>query len=318
VFKIEVAKSGRSKCKKSKELIPKGELRIGKEVKNPFKEDQMMTAWYKVEPFFEMQLRARKTTEKAESTDDFQGFDELSEEQKEIVSNALNNYMTEKDKPKPKKKRKAKAEGGVKVEKKKKAKKEKTPEKASVKEEQKDLFAGVSPTCPPKEAAAMLLKVARELGFHRLEDDLEAKVRCGQMLMGNKDEKGFDFMKALKALGAELRCEEKIPGAVVKKRKSKPAPTAEVEGNQGIVECFWELAGFEFKDKQDTMKGIAFQKVARGVAALDYKVDSGKEISKKGPKKVPGVGKKSGGMIDEFLETGQIELLEKYKKGDFS
>jgi len=198
-FKVELATTGRAKCKKSKEKIAKGELRIGRVAPNPFIEDEvkMTTSWYKLLPFFEMQKRQRKTTVKLESTDGLEGFDSLPEENQKAVKTALETYLAEKDKPKPKK-RKAKKETGdeKEVKKKQKTPKKKKTAKPEPKEEVKELFVDVKPGASPKEAAQTVLEVAKELGFTLPSDDKAALVRAGQMLMGNKSPDGnFDYNK---------------------------------------------------------------------------------------------------------------------------
>jgi len=317
-FKVELASNGRAKCKKSKEKIAKGELRVGRVAPNPFKEGETMTSWYKLLPFFEMQQKQRKTTKKLESIDELEGFDSLPEENQNAVKTALEQFLAEKDKPKPKKRKAKKEDGDAKEG----TKKQRTPKKAKKakkakpepKEEVKDLFADVKPGASPKEAAQTILKVAKELGFSLPSDDKAALVRAGQMLMGNKSSDGnFDYNKALKALAEELNCKDKLPGG--KPKKKRPGPEAKCKENQGLIDAFWELREFEFK-KQDKFKAISYIKVAKALAEVDYKVDSGKEVSKKGPKKLPGVGKAAGEKIDEFLETGQIERLEKYRRGE--
>ena len=46
------------------------------------------------------------------------------------------------------------------------------------------------------------------------------------------------------------------------------------------------------------------KKAAINMRALDYAITSGKEVST-GKKKVAGIGKGSGKLIDEYLETGK-------------
>mmetsp|Transcript_22549 Transcript_22549/g.31480 ORF Transcript_22549/g.31480 Transcript_22549/m.31480 type:complete len:259 (+) Transcript_22549:382-1158(+) len=203
----------------------------------------------------------------------------------------------------------------------KKAKKSKTSTTAK-KEKQEPgaavelLFQGVDSACGPREAAKALLKVAKDLGFNLPDDPIAATEKCGIMLMGSKtDQSLFDFPKALKSLADEMQCPEKVPGAKVKPKR--PAPEAKVEANQKLVCCFWELGNYEFKETKDKMRGISFHKICRAIAALEFEVINGAKIAK-GKGKVAGIGKKSGEMIDEYLETGKMELLERYKKGDFS
>jgi len=92
-FLVEESPNARAKCKKSKVKIEKGEIRIGKIVKNPFHEDSTQTQWFKVEPFFEGQLKARKTTKTVQSTSDLIGYDNLDSKGQEKVTAALQNYL---------------------------------------------------------------------------------------------------------------------------------------------------------------------------------------------------------------------------------
>ncbi|GAB5354148.1 hypothetical protein AAMO2058_000095000 [Amorphochlora amoebiformis] len=313
-FVIEKAKSGRSTCKKSKEKIAQGELRIGRIVDNPHNEGVTMTMWYKVAPFFEMQLKQRKTTKKVESSDQLEGFDSLEEGDKKTVKEALKKFLEDKDKPKATKKRKKTNEEKSGGERKKKTKKSPKKEGKTKGPKVENLFKGANPEALPKEAAHTIAEVAKSLGFPLPEDETNAKIKIGQCLMGNKTDGKFDYAKALKALAGELGCPEKIPGSKVKPKKKRTAPEAVIAENQKIVNQFWELGGFEFKEKQNKTKGLAYLKVARNVAKATFKVESGDQVSK-GKMKIEGVGKASGLYIHIYICV--INRLERYRKGDF-
>ena len=83
-----------------------------------------------------------------------------------------------------------------------------------------------------------------------------------------------------------------------------------VSYNHELVDIFDKLASFE----EDPHKRNAYRTIGDALHALSYKVTSGQELSK-GPKKVIGIGKSAAKIIDEFLETGKVEKLEKFKKG---
>ena len=83
-----------------------------------------------------------------------------------------------------------------------------------------------------------------------------------------------------------------------------------VSYNHELVDIFDKLASFE----EDPHKRNAYRTIGYAIHALSYKVTSGQELSK-GPKKVNGIGKSAAKIIDEFLETGKVEKLEKFKKG---
>jgi DNA polymerase/3'-5' exonuclease PolX len=83
-----------------------------------------------------------------------------------------------------------------------------------------------------------------------------------------------------------------------------------VSYNHELVDIFDKLASFE----EDPHKRNAYRTIGDAIHALSYKVTSGQELSK-GPKKVNGIGKSAAKIIDEFLETGKVEKLEKFEKG---
>ena len=79
-----------------------------------------------------------------------------------------------------------------------------------------------------------------------------------------------------------------------------------VSYNHDLVDIFDKLASYE----EDSHKRNAYRTIADAIHALPFKVKSGKELSK-GPKKVNGIGKSAAKIIDEFLETGKVEKLDK-------
>lgn len=86
-FLVEYAKRGTAGCKKCKDKIQKGIVRIGKIVPNPFSESAgEMKEWYHVKCIFEKLERARATTKKIEDITDLEGWEELQDEDKELVN----------------------------------------------------------------------------------------------------------------------------------------------------------------------------------------------------------------------------------------
>ncbi|NXM68488.1 DNLI3 ligase, partial [Serilophus lunatus] len=89
---VDYAKRGTAGCKKCKEKIVKGMCRIGKIVPNPFTESGGdMKEWYHVKCMFEKLDKARATTKKIEDITDLEGWEELQDEEKELI----NKYISE-------------------------------------------------------------------------------------------------------------------------------------------------------------------------------------------------------------------------------
>ncbi|NXJ81434.1 DNLI3 ligase, partial [Trogon melanurus] len=89
---VDYAKRGTAGCKKCKEKIVKGMVRIGKIVPNPFTESGGdMKEWYHVKCIFEKLEKARATTKKIEDITDLEGWEELQDGEKELI----NKYISE-------------------------------------------------------------------------------------------------------------------------------------------------------------------------------------------------------------------------------
>uniref|UniRef100_A0A8C9TRK4 DNA ligase n=1 Tax=Scleropages formosus TaxID=113540 RepID=A0A8C9TRK4_SCLFO len=84
---VEYAKRGTAGCKKCKDKIMKGLVRIGKIVPNPFSESAgEMKEWYHVKCIFEKLERARATTKKIEDITDLEGWEEIEDEDKDLIN----------------------------------------------------------------------------------------------------------------------------------------------------------------------------------------------------------------------------------------
>ncbi|XP_062844322.1 DNA ligase 3 [Trichomycterus rosablanca] len=105
---VEYAKRGMAGCKKCKDKIMKGLVRIGKVVPNPFSESAgEMKEWYHVKCIFEKLERARATTKKIEDITDLEGWEELQDEDKDLINKHVTD-MAAKANATPKKKTQAK------------------------------------------------------------------------------------------------------------------------------------------------------------------------------------------------------------------
>lgn len=90
-YVVGYAKLGTSGCKKCKQKIAKGALRIGKLVRNPFGSDGGdMKQWHHPNCIFDTFQRARPTTKKIEEPDDMEGFSDLRQEDKNSLIKLIN------------------------------------------------------------------------------------------------------------------------------------------------------------------------------------------------------------------------------------
>ncbi|XP_056100252.1 DNA ligase 3 isoform X2 [Rhinichthys klamathensis goyatoka] len=105
---VEYAKRGTAGCKKCKDKIMKGLVRIGKIVPNPFSESAgEMKEWYHVKCIFEKLEKARATTKKIEDITELEGWEELQDEDKELINKHVSE-LAAKTNASPKKKVQAK------------------------------------------------------------------------------------------------------------------------------------------------------------------------------------------------------------------
>lgn len=81
--------------------------------------------------------------------------------------------------------------------------------------------------------------------------------------------------------------------------------------NQDFVEMLYELANHEKNVNRNTFKSSAYRKAAGVLAGLDYRIKSGDEA-----RKLSGIGDKIAKKIDEMLQTGKLEKLEKIRADD--
>ena len=105
-FCIEYAKRGTAGCKKCKEKIGKGLLRVAKLVSNPFSDSGGdMKQWYHSDCIFETFARARATTKIIEEPDDLDGWEDIQPDDRkkllELIANVTENRQS---KPSPSKK----------------------------------------------------------------------------------------------------------------------------------------------------------------------------------------------------------------------
>mmetsp|Transcript_14346 Transcript_14346/g.17063 ORF Transcript_14346/g.17063 Transcript_14346/m.17063 type:complete len:310 (-) Transcript_14346:104-1033(-) len=302
-YSVEYAKSGRSTCKKSKEKIPQGAMRIGKIQPSPFDPEATMASWFLPGPFFEMMRKMRKDSKKVETIEDLDGYTELKEEdQNELTARILSFWDTTvtvtKKKPTPKKRViKDEDEEDVKVSPPKKAKA--VPKKVN----KNDPHASDVVPCSNsdlKGLAASLLVKARQDGIKMPTDDVIGRQAAGTALV-----QAWDRGNGTVDLGT---CMDTLEGTHGTTRGAKVIYVV-CEENRPLALAFKELSDFQFKSK-NAMKGIALNKVFRAISNLEVPLKNGKQAAK-----IEGIGKSSASKVDEFLMSGTIHELETFRSG---
>ncbi|XP_072445527.1 DNA ligase 3 [Chiloscyllium punctatum] len=106
---VDYAKRGTAGCKKCREKLPKGLVRIGRIMPNPFSEGAEMKEWYHVKCMFEKLERARLSTKKIDDLTDLEGYEELQDAERDLINQHIkelaikNGLLSSKIKPSPSK-----------------------------------------------------------------------------------------------------------------------------------------------------------------------------------------------------------------------
>lgn len=91
-FAVELAKTGRAKCKKCKCPIDKDTLRLAKLMSNPFGEGKIK-AWHHVTCLFEVFAKQRATTIKIEDpAEDIDGWDQIDVDNQKIITEKIEEF----------------------------------------------------------------------------------------------------------------------------------------------------------------------------------------------------------------------------------
>ncbi|XP_020369051.2 DNA ligase 3 isoform X1 [Rhincodon typus] len=106
---VDYAKRGTAGCKKCREKLPKGLVRIGRIMPNPFSEGAEMKEWYHIKCMFEKLERARLSTKKIDDLTDLEGYEELQDAERDLINQHIkelaikNGLLSSKIKPSPSK-----------------------------------------------------------------------------------------------------------------------------------------------------------------------------------------------------------------------
>ena len=76
-------------CKKCKEKIEKGEIRIAKITKSPFSDDGEMKIYYHPKCIFDVFKKARSTTKIIEDPTDLEGWQDVEQKDREMILNLI-------------------------------------------------------------------------------------------------------------------------------------------------------------------------------------------------------------------------------------
>ncbi|XP_067866287.1 DNA ligase 3 isoform X2 [Heterodontus francisci] len=83
---VDYAKRGTAGCKKCREKLTKGQVRIGRIVPNPFSEAAEMKEWYHIKCMFDKLERARLSTKKIDDLTDLEGYEELQDAERDLIN----------------------------------------------------------------------------------------------------------------------------------------------------------------------------------------------------------------------------------------
>ncbi|XP_078278256.1 DNA ligase 3 isoform X2 [Rhinoraja longicauda] len=83
---VDYAKRGTAGCKKCREKLPKGSVRVGRIMPNPFSEGAEMKEWYHIKCMFEKLERARLSTKTIDDVTDLEGHEELQDPERDLIN----------------------------------------------------------------------------------------------------------------------------------------------------------------------------------------------------------------------------------------
>ena len=96
-FACDYARLGTSGCKKCKQKLAKGSLRLAKVTPNPFTDGEgEMKQYFHAKCLFETFAKARSTTKVIDNDDDIEGFPQLQQEDQDLVNDLIKGYQLHK------------------------------------------------------------------------------------------------------------------------------------------------------------------------------------------------------------------------------
>jgi len=163
----------------------------------------------------------------------------------------------------------------------------------------------------PKEIAEKLVEFARTNKVEMPKDNSLARQKVGSLLMQNrKDDNTFDIIAVYQGLVDQFGVSS-AKGAASEDTPSEPE--AKNAANTEIANLLQKLAHLTAKTGGNPFKIRALKKSVIAIRGLDFKIESGKQVST-GKQKVPGIGKGTAKVIDEYLETGEVSHIKELEE----
>mmetsp|Transcript_20779 Transcript_20779/g.30771 ORF Transcript_20779/g.30771 Transcript_20779/m.30771 type:complete len:248 (+) Transcript_20779:129-872(+) len=160
-----------------------------------------------------------------------------------------------------------------------------------------------------RKLSKKLMDLAREKQVKIPRENSDAMMVCGPLILSSKSDGKVDPNRLLESLIETYGQSENESEQKVKKSRSNPPV---VEANFQLVQLFREIGKTYFK--LDKFKGSVYQKAATAINECPWEITLDKlPTAKKGPMKIPNIGKASIDIMKEFLETGKAKILEELK-----
>mmetsp|Transcript_16840 Transcript_16840/g.32867 ORF Transcript_16840/g.32867 Transcript_16840/m.32867 type:complete len:463 (+) Transcript_16840:244-1632(+) len=180
-------------------------------------------------------------------------------------------------------------------------------------------FKKVPEDASPREKAQKLIKVCQQMQLAIPTDDAKALQRAGQAIMASQNDDGeYDLMVAFKDMLGEFGTAKAAKAAAKAVEASRPK--ARCDDNTQFANLIEELAVLEAKAKESDdweRKVVALKLAVSAIRSADFKIESGKEVSKaNSKKKLKGVGARTAEKIDEIIESGTLQRLEELRERD--
>ncbi|CAK9023262.1 unnamed protein product [Durusdinium trenchii] len=178
-----------------------------------------------------------------------------------------------------------------------------------VAKEANHVFFRNNPDIKVREACAKLIASWKEIGLAKRPATPPVAETLPPALASGKGEEEAPMKPSKEKRTADVTKPDKTEKA---KRSKKTEEKVGDTPNAELAAQFKELASHEFK-KGGTSKfaGIAFNKVVAILNGLEQKVTSGSSIAH-----LPGIGKETVKKIDQYLEKGIIDKLERIRNGE--